>query len=203
MTRRYGRATKEGPGVARLQSSSNAAKTWAQYDALRRDGRVVRAVVVAERTDGGFSVLGNAANPTQMARLLVVAAEALAQVPEGQRGRIDGEFETPLADPAPPHPPRSTPPATPLVGDRTGGKPVFSLAGSWASFETAALPVVTGAVQRREMRRAYYAGAAGMLGTIMDMLDPGDDATEGDLDRMDALHDEILRFGEDLKAGRA
>jgi hypothetical protein len=187
----------------RLQSSSDPAKIWAQYDTLRRDRRVVRAVIVAERTDGGFSVLGNAANPTQMARLIMVAAEALAQVPEDQKGRIEGEFETGGDGPLSPPIPRTPPPAPPIAGTRTGGRPVFTLAASWASFEAGALPVMVGDVQRREMRRAFYAGAAGMLGTIMDMLDPGDDATEADLDNMDKLHAEIVRFGEDMEAGRA
>jgi hypothetical protein len=79
---------------------------------------------------------------------------------------------------------------------------VLSIAAAWASFEQA---VLTDAppIQRRQMRRAFYAGARELLNTILAMLDPGLNETEADLSRMDALNDELERFAVDLAEGRA
>jgi hypothetical protein len=37
----------------------------------------------------------------------------------------------------------------------------------------------------------------------MASLDPENKVTEGDVDRMEALSDELRRFGEDVEAGQA
>ena len=50
-----------------------------QYEALKRSGIVTKAVVIAELKDGSFHVLGQSLTPTEIAPLLVVAAEALTQ----------------------------------------------------------------------------------------------------------------------------
>lgn len=51
-------------------------------------------------------------------------------------------------------------------------------------------------VQRVEMRKAYYLGAQHLLGSIMSILEPGEEATDGDLHRMDLIKLELDRFME-------
>lgn len=82
-------------------------------------------------------------------------------------------------------------------------KPVTSIAASWASFDRAVMPPGISDVQRREMRRAFYAGAASLLRVLMDELDEGDELTDNDMTRMVALNGELQQFAEDLKQGRA
>lgn len=79
---------------------------------------------------------------------------------------------------------------------------VKTLAGAWESFERSVL-ATAGPVQRREMRRAFYAGAAGVIGLIMNQLEAGDDATPGDLAMMDSVLDEINAFGRAVTEGKA
>lgn len=54
-----------------------------------------------------------------------------------------------------------------------------------------------------DLRRTFYGGAAALYGTIMNILEPGDEPTEADLERMNSLHNELQNFNEDVKAGRA
>lgn len=68
------------------------------------------------------------------------------------------------------------------------------IAEQWTSFESAALPPHTPAVQRKEMQRAFYAGAAGFYHILMTKLDPGTEETDADMARMRGLHDELEAF---------
>ena len=71
------------PGAGRpirFRTASDKKKALAQYDELRRSGRVARAVVIAELHDESYQVLGQGMSPDQIAQCLVVAAEALAHV---------------------------------------------------------------------------------------------------------------------------
>lgn len=54
--------------------------------------------------------------------------------------------------------------------------------------------------QVAELRAAFFAGAQHLFGSIMTMLEPGDDPTHGDLRRLDLINAELLRFVEDYKA---
>jgi len=71
------------PPVARqrvyLKTAAMKNRALKQYDDLKRSGAVRKAIVVAELNDGSFQVLGQMLKPFEMAPLLVVAAEALAQ----------------------------------------------------------------------------------------------------------------------------
>lgn len=64
----------------RFRTASDKKKAMAQYDELRRAGRVERAVVIAELKDGSFRVLGQGMSPEQIGQSLVIAADALAHV---------------------------------------------------------------------------------------------------------------------------
>lgn len=45
-----------------------------------------------------------------------------------------------------------------------------------------------------EMRMAFFAGAQHLFGSIMGMLEAGEEPTEADLKRMDLIHKELLEF---------
>jgi hypothetical protein len=54
-----------------------------------------------------------------------------------------------------------------------------------------------------DLRRTFYGGASALFFVFMNLLEPGVEPTEGDLDRVTALQAELLKFNEDVKAGRA
>lgn len=174
----------------RVQTASDPAKAFRQYDELRRTKRLKRALIVAELEGGNFRVLGQMANPAEMARLCMVAAEALAQVPEAQRG-------VPIAEKATEAQPG---PRTPV---RTDSKRLLTLAASWASLEAETFNAETSPLQRREMRRAFYAGALGFFEILISDLDPGDEPTDKDMNKVDNLQAELVRFAEALDRGEA
>lgn len=71
----------------------------------------------------------------------------------------------------------------------------------WESFNREVLPEGTSPERVKTAKTIFYAGAWGLLAEIMDMLDPGKEPTENDLNKMSELHDElenhlITKFGE-------
>jgi hypothetical protein len=48
------------------------------------------------------------------------------------------------------------------------------------------------------MRMAFFAGAQHLFGTIMTVLEPGDEPTPKDLQRMDLIHLELDAFIKDF-----
>jgi hypothetical protein len=76
----------------------------------------------------------------------------------------------------------------------------------WRSFYDAIKLAECTATQQREMKRAFFAGARGLLHTMMNALsDTGnpDDVTDYDEKIMECISDELDAFGEEVKAGRA
>lgn len=63
--------------------------------------------------------------------------------------------------------------------------------------------IPTGGTQWVESRRCFFAGARTVFEALMFMMEPGDDATAGDLRRMDRLWDELQRFDMDMRQGRS
>lgn len=61
----------------------------------------------------------------------------------------------------------------------------------FAAFRHFVIPKDAPPIQVAEMRFAFMAGAEHVFSSIITMLDPGDDATEADLSRMDLIHREI------------
>jgi hypothetical protein len=49
----------------------------------------------------------------------------------------------------------------------------------------------------------FYAGAQALLGAAINNLDPGEDPTDADLDRMSALNAELVAFTQAVTVGRA
>lgn len=79
---------------------------------------------------------------------------------------------------------------------------VKTLAAEWASLERAIFDRNTPKLQREEMRKAFYAGARSFYLLLMEGLDPGDDVTDADLGRLEALSRELDEFGEALQRVR-
>jgi hypothetical protein len=71
----------------------------------------------------------------------------------------------------------------------------------WEDFAAAILPADCSAVQRQEMRRAFFAGFNALLCALMAM---GDDAVSEDEGAawLEAWKQELVAFYADLKAGK-
>lgn len=80
------------------------------------------------------------------------------------------------------------------------------IADQWETYCLAVYGVASSklpATQGQECRRCFYAGARGLLTLILQGLDPGDEPTEADLIRMDALHAELEAFAQAVAQGSA
>jgi hypothetical protein len=73
----------------------------------------------------------------------------------------------------------------------------------WASFESAVLSKNAGAIQRQEMRRAFYAGFGAALGSLQQMASESGDDDDLGVTMVESLHQECMQFVADIKAGRA
>lgn len=72
----------------------------------------------------------------------------------------------------------------------------------WTKYLELAVPKGAGAIQVAETRRAFYAGAWTLFQSIMSMLDPGEEPTEADLGKMDALSKELDEWKQSEGIGR-
>jgi hypothetical protein len=77
------------------------------------------------------------------------------------------------------------------------------IGAAWREYRTKVIPLNASAIQAKESRRAFYAGANAMLVSILGMLDPGNEVTANDLAGMDALQAELEHFAREILAGRA
>jgi hypothetical protein len=175
--------------MVRLRLSSDRKKALAQYDELRRLGRTEGAVILCPMKDGSFQVLGQGLNLDDIAQALVIAAAAVARA---GKERDEAQDE----------------PALPAAAQKTSrnpppGAPLHSIAAQWASLEARIFVAATPPTQRKEMRRAFYAGGQALFSLMMDALDPGSEETEDDMARMDGWAKELRDFGEKIKAGDA
>lgn len=70
------------------------------------------------------------------------------------------------------------------------------------SYRAEVVPANAGAAQVRETKRAFYSGALIMFQAILASLEPGEDATEGDVKVLEDLDIELKTFLIDVKGGR-
>lgn len=77
-----------------------------------------------------------------------------------------------------------------------------SLAEEWTAFEKACLTMAP-ALQRTEMRRAFYAGAQSFFALMSGGLDADHDPTDLDVEYLECLNQELQTFCRDLAEGRA
>lgn len=82
----------------------------------------------------------------------------------------------------------------------TSNQTTRTIAAQWVNFSLAILPADASQVQRTEMRKAFYAGAAAMLGECGAIADLSDDAGVAVLE---GLHQEVLLFTAEMVAGGA
>jgi hypothetical protein len=68
----------------------------------------------------------------------------------------------------------------------------------WESYRRVVVDQHASDMQIAELRQAYFSGAAVLFETITRTLDPGDEATEADMERMDDLLAELTEFGQQL-----
>ncbi len=78
-----------------------------------------------------------------------------------------------------------------------------TVASTWNRFAQLVLKLDTSEIQIREMKRAYYVGFHTALLTLLHGLDEDKEPTEADVEYLDSLHKECLRFANDIKLGRA
>jgi hypothetical protein len=72
----------------------------------------------------------------------------------------------------------------------------------WVGLRLAAVPLDAPAIQLEEMRNAFFAGAQHLFGSIMTILDPGEEPTEADMKRLDLIQEELQGFINDFQARR-
>jgi len=77
------------------------------------------------------------------------------------------------------------------------------MAEQWDQFARLTLPEGCSAVQRQEVRRAFYAGAQAILFRVINVLAPESEPTAEDLQMMEDLHQELQDFGGLIQQGRA
>lgn len=73
----------------------------------------------------------------------------------------------------------------------------------WVNFRNQVIPKGAPQIQLLEMRRAFYAGAWAYYSLIMNLLEPGTDATEKDLRMMAQLDAEMRDFRDRVEKGHA
>ena len=69
---------------------------------------------------------------------------------------------------------------------------------AWNSYHQTVVPAHAPAVQFKETRQAFYAGAAILFETLLLVMDSGDEVTGADLKTMAALQTEIDEFKLEL-----
>jgi len=179
------------PRTIQIRVADERKLALAQYQDLRRQGRVETAVVLCEMKDGSFQILGQGQDLEQVGRTLVTAMQA---VNEGIERVRSGAARMPGSPPIE----RDGGPAPlqffPAPARRAG---VMTLAAAWARIAQH-FPPNAPQVQRNEMRKSFYAGCRACLDAIRDALGPADVDEREAIRRIDMIGSEIDRFYEQL-----
>lgn len=64
----------------------------------------------------------------------------------------------------------------------------------WATYRAFVMPGDASVAQVDETRKAFYAGASSLFHTILNILEDGPEATEGDLEKMSSIQKELEAF---------
>ena len=70
----------------------------------------------------------------------------------------------------------------------------------WKSLEQMAVPRSASDTQRKEMRKAFFAGASMLFTLVTRGMSEGDDAQQSDMDLLNEIADEVNAFGAELDA---
>lgn len=68
----------------------------------------------------------------------------------------------------------------------------------WTGYRMLVLPPDAPQIQIDECRTAFMAGAQHLFGSIMNILDPGEQETEADLRKMDLIDRELRAFAREM-----
>lgn len=82
------------------------------------------------------------------------------------------------------------------------GRPSGIVETLWQAYVEACELKTAPAIQLQETRRAFYAGVAGMLSVAGDVADM-DLPDEAGAALLETIHQELVRFGESVVAGKA
>jgi hypothetical protein len=77
------------------------------------------------------------------------------------------------------------------------------MAEQWNEFSSRIIPADAPAIQRKEMRRAFYAGAQAILFRVIAAFAPETEPTVEDLQIMEDVDRELQDFAKAVKAGLA
>ena len=72
--------------------------------------------------------------------------------------------------------------------------PFSTIAEAWAITAATIIPEAAGETQRNDLRTAFYLGAGSFFDVLVHFLDDGDEPTEADMRRLDALYAELVAF---------
>lgn len=72
------------------------------------------------------------------------------------------------------------------------------IARGWERYRQMVVPRDASEVQVKETRQAFYAGASVLFTTLVNALEPGQEATDADLRKMNDIQAEIDAFGQEL-----
>lgn len=70
----------------------------------------------------------------------------------------------------------------------------------WASLKLMAIPESAPQTQLDCMREAFFAGAHHTFASVMTLLDPGQEPTQRDLNRISMIHSELEEFIQQFRA---
>jgi hypothetical protein len=72
------------------------------------------------------------------------------------------------------------------------------MADAWESYSKAVLSPQCSKIQRREMQKAFYAGAQGVIGGLCDLFDSDREPTDADYAKMKATMEELEAFAQEI-----
>lgn len=70
----------------------------------------------------------------------------------------------------------------------------------WTALRYMCIPATASQVQIEEMRKAFFAGAQHVFGSLMITLDPGTEPTENDFRRLDLISKELSEWVAQMDA---
>ncbi len=69
----------------------------------------------------------------------------------------------------------------------------------WVSLQLMAIPADAPQEQLTEMRMAFFAGAQHLFASIVGILEPGEEPTDNDMNRLTLINEELDKFVEEVK----
>ena len=73
------------------------------------------------------------------------------------------------------------------------------LEGGWRAFELICVAENMPDVQRSDLRIAYYAGCQHLWASMMGIMDPGEEPTDADMNKMELIDNELKAVAAELK----